>query len=121
VRFRVKADLDQVGVCNCSVCTKKGILHLVVPPEQFELLEGADQLSEYRFNTGTAVHKFCRTCGMHPFYTPRSDPDKIDVNARCLDGVRLDALALRHFDGANWEQAFAARERERERERAAHE
>jgi hypothetical protein len=111
VRFRVRADVKQASVCNCSVCTMKGILHLLVAPEQFELLEGADELSEYRFNTGTAVHKFCRTCGMHPFYIPRSDPDKVDVNVRCLDGVRLDALELRHFDGANWESAFAARER----------
>jgi hypothetical protein len=85
VRFRVTADLDGVTVCNCSICTKKGIWHLIVRHEQFELLAGKDDLATYTFNTGVAKHHFCKTCGIHPFYIPRSDPDKIDVNARCLD------------------------------------
>jgi hypothetical protein len=89
------------------MCTKKGFLHLIVPPERFELLKGAEMLSEYRFNTGVAVHRFCRICGIHPFYTPRSDPDKIDVNARCLDGDVWRELPVRGFDGKNWEQAMA--------------
>jgi hypothetical protein len=108
IRFRVKADLSTVAECNCSICTKKGILHLIVPPEQFELLSGADDLVSYRFNTGTAEHRFCRVCGIHPFYVPRSDPDKIDVNARCLDGVDPRALAPGFFDGQNWEAANEA-------------
>ena len=110
VRFRVHADLAQVSECNCSICTKKGILHLVVPPEQFELLCGDGELTDYRFNTNTAHHTFCRTCGIHAFYVPRSDPDKISVNARCLEGI--DVAALRStgvFDGRNWEAAFAER------------
>jgi hypothetical protein len=91
VRFRVNADLATIIECNCSICTKKGFLHLIVTPEHFELLSGADALTTYRFNTGTAKHTFCTTCGIHPFYTPRSDPDKIDVNVRCLDGIDLAA------------------------------
>ena len=91
MRFRVTADLSRVTECNCSICTKKGFLHLIVAPENFELLSGKDELTTYRFNTGTAQHTFCATCGIHPFYVPRSDPDKIDVNVRCLDGVDLAA------------------------------
>ena len=64
VRFSVTADLDRVTYCNCSVCTKKGFLHLIVPPEQFELLSGKDALATYTFNTGVAKHTFCRHCGM---------------------------------------------------------
>jgi len=109
VRFRVTADLARVTDCNCSICTKKGFLHLIVPPEQFELISGADSLTTYRFNTGTARHTFCATCGIHPFYVPRSDPDKIDVNVRCLDGVDPEALAVHRFDGRNWEQAMSER------------
>ena len=37
VRFRVTASLDRVTYCNCSLCSKKGFLHLIVPPEQFDL------------------------------------------------------------------------------------
>src|SRR5262245_47743827 len=92
VRFRVTADLAEVTICNCSMCTKKGFVHLIVEPARFELLSGREELTSYRFNTGVAEHKFCRTCGIHPFYTPRSDPDKVDVNVRCLEGVDLDAL-----------------------------
>ncbi len=106
VRFRVTADLDQVTECNCSVCTKKGILHLIVAPDQFELLAGKDDLTTYEFNTRIAKHTFCRHCGMHPFYVPRSDPDKVDVNARCLDGIDPAALAPKRFDGRNWETAM---------------
>jgi hypothetical protein len=106
VRFRVTADLDGVTVCNCSMCAKKGIWHLIVPPERFELLRGKDELATYQFNTKVAKHYFCRTCGIHPFYVPRSDPDKIDVNVRCLDGVDLSAIAIKSFDGSNWEEAI---------------
>jgi hypothetical protein len=106
IRFRVTADLERVTECNCSMCTKKGILHLIVPPEQFELLSGKDDLVTYQFNTGIDKHTFCRVCGIHPFYVPRSDPDKIDVNARCLDGVDVAELEPRLFDGKHWEEAM---------------
>jgi hypothetical protein len=110
VRMRVQADLASVGECNCSICTKKGILHLVVPLDQFTLLQGEDALTTYQFGTNVAKHTFCRHCGIHAFYVPRSDPDKVSVNARCLDDV--DAAALhpsRSFDGRHWEDAMRAR------------
>jgi hypothetical protein len=106
VRFRVTADLESVTICNCSICTMKGILHLIVRPENFELLRGKDDLATYTFNTGVAKHTFCKHCGIHPFYVPRSDPDKIDVNARCLDDVDLSQFKPKYFDGKNWEKAM---------------
>jgi hypothetical protein len=106
VRFRVSADLESVTECNCSICRKKAFLHLIVPPEKFELLSGKDDLATYEFNTRTAKHTFCKHCGIHSFYVPRSDPDKIDVNVRCLDEVDLDAIAPKPFDGRNWEAAM---------------
>src|SRR6188768_3404115 len=109
VRFAVSGDANlirQATYCNCSMCTKKGFIHLIVEPSAFELLSGADELVSYRFNTGVAEHKFCRACGIHPFYTPRSDPDKIDVNVRCLAEVDLTRLAPSLFDGSNWEAAI---------------
>jgi len=106
VRFQVTAELDNVTVCNCSICSKKGFLHLIVPPEQFELVSGKDDLTTYTFNTGVAKHTFCKHCGIHAFYVPRSDPDKIDVNARCIDGIDLAVIQPKYFDGKNWEQAM---------------
>ena len=108
VRFRVTADLSRVVRCNCSICTKKSFLHIIVPRAQFQLLSGADDLTLYTFNTGIAKHQFCRHCGIHPFYVPRSDPDKIDVNVRCLEGIDPAALTVDAFDGANWEQAIGS-------------
>jgi len=110
VRFRVQGDLAHVSDCNCSMCAKKGFLHLIVPLTQFELLSGRDDITTYTFNTGVAKHTFCKTCGIHSFYTPRSDPDKVDVNVRCLDGVDLNAIKTKPFDGQHWESAYAAKQ-----------
>ncbi len=109
VRFRVRDDLSSVIVCNCSICAKKGFLHLIVAPSCFDLLSGESDLTTYRFNTGVAAHHFCRVCGIHSFYVPRSDPDKIDVNVRCLDGIDPTSLRLATFDGLHWEESMSAR------------
>jgi len=105
VRFRVEMDEDQALVeCNCSVCTKKGIVHFIVPEERFAILAGEDALATYTFNTGVAKHMFCKACGIHAFYRPRSHPGSWDVNVRCLDDVRVvSRFTRRAFDGRNWE------------------
>jgi hypothetical protein len=108
VRFEVTAEIREAVDCNCSICTKKGFLHLIVAPEKFQLLKGGEGLVSYRFNTGTARHTFCGTCGIHSFYTPRSHPDKVDVNVRCIEGIELGSLKLIPFDGRNWEAARPA-------------
>lgn len=102
VRFRVAVRRFEVLACNCSMCTKKAILHLIAEDEDFELLQGSDALSTYRFGTGVAQHTFCGDCGIHPFYTPRSHPDGWSVNARCLD-EGPGRFVVRPFDGRNWE------------------
>ena len=110
VRFRAQVDLDLLSQCSCTVCTKKGILHLPVFPADFQLLRGKSALTVYTFETGVAQHPFCTNCGMHPFYIPRSQPDKITVNARSLDGIDGPALKpTRSFDGRHWEDAQSNR------------
>ena len=104
VRFEVDTAPPLVALdCNCSICTKKGFLHLLVEQAQFRLLTSPEALTTYSFNTKVARHTFCKTCGMHPFYHPRSHPDGIDVNVRCLDGDALARFEVRPFDGRNWE------------------
>ncbi len=115
VAFEVSADLRSVSECNCSICTKKGYLHWIVPRDVFQLLTPESNLATYRFNTGVARHYFCPRCGVASFYVPRSDPDKIDVNARCLEGIDVATLRIERFDGRNWESAFRAREASRSR------
>jgi uncharacterized protein (DUF1330 family) len=107
VRYRVRGALAGVTECNCSICAKKGYLHWIVPRDAFELVAGEDALATYRFHTGVAQHKFCRDCGVASFYVPRSDPDKIDVNVRCLDGVDPAQLSVSAFDGQHWETSMS--------------
>lgn len=104
VRFEVEApERLEVEDCNCSICARSGFLHLIVPASRFRLIAGEADLQTYTFNTGVAKHRFCRHCGIKSFYIPRSNPDGIDVNARCLDKAPPDMRIVR-FDGQNWEQ-----------------
>ena len=103
VRFVVEVpESVEVERCNCSICTKSGFMHLIVPRSRFELLSGEGDLTTYTFNTGVAEHYFCRHCGIKPFYKPRSNPDGIDVNLNCLDEPPSDVTVV-EFDGQNWE------------------
>lgn len=94
--------------CNCSICSMVGFLHVIVSASKFRLLKGEDNLVSYRFNTGVANHLFCGTCGVKPYYIPRSNPDGFSVNARCLDRTHIDNLTVQPFDGQNWEKNAAA-------------
>ena len=106
VRFEVDAPaaIDALE-CNCSLCGMTGFLHLIVPRERFRLLAGAEDLTTYTFNTGVAKHLFCRVCGIKSYYIPRSNPDGVDVNVRCLDRATIAVLRVEPFDGRNWEVA----------------
>ena len=109
VAFEVEAEPTHLSECNCSLCHKKGALYLPVSEiHAVRILEGQEQLTEYRFNTGTARHFFCRNCGVHVLHRPRVAPERWSVNARCLEGVDLDALPRQAFDGRNWEASARA-------------
>ena len=91
----------QVDECDCSICRRSGYLHLLVPAAAFQVLRGAEKLTTYRFGTGTAQHMFCSRCGIKSFYKPRSHPNHISINYRCVDeGHGLDATFV-PFDGKN--------------------
>jgi hypothetical protein len=116
VTFEVEAPARiTVSECQCSICRMSGFLHLIVPRARFHLLSGADVLSEYRFNTGTARHLFCRRCGVKSFYVPRSNPDGYSVNLRCLDRANITEVTIEPFDD-NDRAAAEAKVRDRSRE-----
>ena len=103
VRFELLAPAKlQVLECNCSVCTKAGYLHLVVPADCFKLLSGTETLTTYTFNTHTAKHLFCSVCGIKSFYVPRADPWSRSVNVRCLDPGTVEEISISQFNGRKW-------------------
>ena len=109
VRFEVDAAARIEAIeCNCSICRMSGFLHLIVPASRFRLLQGADALTEYTFNTGLAKHRFCRVCGIKAFYVPRSHPEGIDVNVNCLDPETIESITISPFDDANREAETAS-------------
>ena len=107
VRFEVEAaPAINVSECNCSICSKSGMLGMIVPRERFRLVSGEGCLSEYRFDSGEARHMFCAHCGIKSFYYPRSHPDGVSVNARCLDPGTVESMRIKAFDGQNWERYY---------------
>jgi hypothetical protein len=106
VRFSAEVATEvELLDCNCSICSKTGFLHLIVPHEDFILISGADKLVSYRFGSGMAEHLFCGKCGIKSFYQPRSHPEAWSVNFRCLDAGHGLSVKTRAFDGHNWETA----------------
>jgi len=101
IAFEVEGELTQVMGCNCSICSRKGSLLWFVPRQQLRLLTPEENLSTYTFNKHTIKHRFCSKCGIHPF-GEGADPSgnqMAAINARCLEGVDLSSLPVKHFDG----------------------
>jgi hypothetical protein len=107
VRFEVDAPAHlEVSDCNCSICSKTGYLHLIVPKSRFRLLSGGESLTTYQFNSGTAKHLFCSVCGIKSFYVPRSHPEGFSVNVRCIDAGTIAGMNVEAVDGRNWERFY---------------
>lgn len=100
VRFEVDADLDQVRVCDCSMCRRRGALLHRVAEADFRALTPLDALALYQFHTRTAKDYFCKTCGILPFRRPRTAPEQWSINVRCLEGVDLDAIPITRLYGS---------------------
>lgn len=92
VRFEVQLDPAEALVCDCSICTKKGVIIGRVDEDELELLTPLEELTLYQFNKRIAKHYFCPVCGIHTFNRPRSAPERWAVNLRCVAGVELAAL-----------------------------
>jgi hypothetical protein len=101
VRYRVSMKLEGAITCNCSICSKTGTILAFAPATQFDLLTGADALSDYQFGRKRIHHLFCKHCGVRSFgrgAMPDGTPT-VAVNVRCLDGIDLDAVRVERFDG----------------------
>lgn len=101
IAFEVEGDLDAVISCNCSICSRKGALLMAVPREQMKVIAAGGKVGEYFFNNQAIVHKFCLTCGIHPFAEDAGSPERASayINVRCLEDVDIAAVSVIEFDG----------------------
>ena len=99
IRFRIETDFPELTSCDCSICRRKNALMVKVHESKFELLCGADALTEYRFHTRTARHFFCSTCGIYPFHRKRVTPDWLGINVFCLHDFDPAGIPVRQAVG----------------------
>ncbi len=101
VAFEVEGEIDSAMSCNCSICQRKGSLLWFVPHHALQLLTPEERASTYMFNKHVIKHRFCPTCGIHPYgegIDPRGNR-MAAVNIRCLEGIDLSSVPITQFDG----------------------
>lgn len=105
IRFKtIISDIIEAIECNCSICYATGYLHYHLKEEDVTIIQGKEDLCTYKFNTMVATHLFCKTCGVKPFYRPRSHPNDFSINVRCLELPDFVKIRVQKFDGKNWEK-----------------
>jgi hypothetical protein len=104
VAFEVEGEIKGVADCNCSICRRKGWLMWFVPREQLVLKTPEAAAHSYTFNKHQIKHRFCPTCGIHPYgesTDPKGKPSAA-INIRCLENLsdaELSAISVHHYDG----------------------
>lgn len=101
VAVEFEGEIKEVLACNCSICQRKGSLLWFLPRGELELVSSEDAASTYTFNKHVIRHRFCPTCGIHPYAESADSKGNpmAAINVRCIGGIDLDALAVKHFDG----------------------
>ena len=99
IKFEIDSDLEKIVQCNCSICIKRNAKMIMIPKENFKLLEGSESLSLYQFNTEIAKHFFCKKCGIYTHHNRKSDPNGMGVNLGCVEGLDPMEFDVIQFDG----------------------
>jgi hypothetical protein len=101
VAFEVEGTIDGAMACNCSICQRKGSLLWFVPREEFRLTTADENAGTYTFNRHVIKHRFCPTCGIHPYAEAQDAKGNpmAAINIRCIEGIDIDAIPVKHFDG----------------------
>jgi hypothetical protein len=100
VQFSIEIVFPELTTCDCSICRLRNALMVKVHESRFELLAGAEYISEYRFGTHTARHFFCKICGIYTFHRKRITPDYFGINVFCLAGFEPAGIPVRATGGS---------------------
>ena len=101
IKFQAGGDINGATACNCSICQRKGALMWFVPREALTLLTPEEDTASYLFNKHHITHRFCPTCGMHP-YGEGAGPGgqaMAAINLRCIEGIDLKAIPVTEYNG----------------------
>ena len=104
VQFEIdlKNGLEDVHHCDCSICMKRTAFVGNTTLDGLRILSGADNLTLYQFNTKTAKHYFCKTCGIYTHHQRRSNPEEYGFNVACIKGINpYDFSPAVVYDGVN--------------------
>jgi Uncharacterized conserved protein len=102
IAFEAEGEITNAMSCNCSICSRKGSLLWFVPRDRLKYFGSEEDLSTYTFNKHVIKHRFCPTCGIHPFaeaVDPKSGQPTAAINIRCLEGIDLESVPVKHFNG----------------------
>lgn len=98
ITYEFEGDIKEVLECNCSHCSRKGLLLYFIPNEAFKLLSGAENLSEYFFNKKAIRHVFCKTCGVQAHAEGVAFP-QVAINMRCVADVDITKIPRKAYNG----------------------
>ena len=120
--FKITSDEIVAWKCTCSDCWMRGNVHFIIPESDFALDINTDHSFEdvtilYEWGTMTAKRRFCKKCGILPWYNPRSNPDGVAITLNCVDwdsSIEKPKVRIEHFDGRNWENSFQSSKIEEE-------
>jgi hypothetical protein len=101
ISFEVHGEIDAALSCNCSICSRRGSLLWFVPRQDLVLNSPEEKAGTYTFNKHLIKHRFCHTCGIHP-YGEGIDPDGhavAAINLRCIQDIDLSSVPVEYFDG----------------------
>jgi len=101
VAFDVDLDVSGALKCNCSICTRLGAVWAFAPKASFKLKSGAPEQGDYQFGKKSLHHRFCTRCGIES-YAEGTMPDgtpTVGINLRCVEGIDVDKLSPKDWDG----------------------
>jgi hypothetical protein len=101
IKFEIEGTITGATTCNCSICERKGAIMWFVPRGELKVLTPDENASTYTFHHHRIRHRFCPTCGMHP-YAEGTGPDgkqHAAINIRCIEGIDLAVIPTQQFDG----------------------
>lgn len=107
-QFELSAAPTRITRCNCTFCSKRGVLWAYCLPEKFQLVRN-DRSALYQKEGSPIKHHHCAACGCGTYTEspqwidnkPHPTLIKIGINARLLDDFDIEPLPVEFLDGRN--------------------